>query len=318
MSKVFKDVGKAGKDRQWRERKLAAIQYARALEQLGYRRFKDTYICANVLKYLRQTDGSLRLHEAYFCQDKLCPICSWRRSMKNSAQNSRIIDEALRREPKARFVFLTLSARNVWNGTELNAAMSELTGAFNRMFQRAKVKQNLLGWIRATEVTVSDDDEKPEWRGSYNQHLHILMMVKNSYFKNSNSYIPATQWRTMWRQSLRADYDPIVDVRIVRPKKKGGDMRSAILETSKYPVKPIRYDLSDEKLMQVSDLKLGLERKRQLAYGGLLRKIKRELGLEDVETSHDLIHVDAETGEVLGGEEVVAMWNWERKNYYLQ
>jgi plasmid rolling circle replication initiator protein Rep len=121
----------------------------------------------------------------------------------------------------------------------------------------------------------------------------------------------------MWQQSLRVDYTPIVDVRTVKPKKKGGDLRSAVLETAKYPVKPIKIDFSEESLKQVNDLHVGLAGKRQLAYGGLLREIKKELGLEDVETSDDLVHVDEETGEVTTGKEIVAAWDWQRKNYYV-
>lgn len=317
MAKVFKDISKSGKDRHWRERKLQAIKYGEALERLGVRRFRDTYTCANVLTYGQQVTGGLHLKQAYFCQDKLCPVCSWRRSMKNSTRNSMIVEEALRREPKARFIFLTLSAQNVWTGDELNAAMTELTKGFDRLFRRAKVKKNLLGFIRATEVTVSDDDEKPEWRGSYNQHMHVLMMVGPSYFRNTENYIPQAQWVSMWKQSIKADYDPVVDVRIVKPKKAGGDTRSAVLETSKYPVKPIQFDADSDGI--VADLRAGLRHKRQLAYGGLLKQIKKELfGSDEKEDQQDLVHIDEETGEILDGEDVIAAWNWQKQNYYIQ
>lgn len=315
-SEIFKDISKSGKDRRWRERKLQAGQLAKAFEVLGFKKFRDTYQCANVIRSVQRPDGTYRVKEAYFCKDKLCPICSWRRSMKYSTQTQLIMDEALKREPKARFIFLTLSARNVWNGHELDNAMSELTAGFSRLFQRAKVKRNLIGWVRASEVTVSDDPEKPEWRGSYNQHIHVLLMLRPAYFKGGQ-YIAVKEWQKMWQQSLRVDYTPIVDVRTVKPKKKGGDLRSAVLETAKYPVKPIKIDFSEESLKQVNDLHVGLAGKRQLAYGGLLREIKKELGLEDVETSDDLVHVDEETGEVTTGKEIVAAWDWQRKNYYV-
>ena len=319
MAKIFKDISKAGKDRQWRERKLQAIKYGQALEQLGVRRFRDTYTCANLLTYGQKADGGLHLKQAFFCQQKLCPICSWRRSMKNGTRNSQIVEEALKREPKARFVFLTLSARNVRTGEELNQAMSKLTAGFNRLFRRAKVKKNLLGFIRATEVTVSDDPDMPEWQGSYNQHMHVLMMVRPNYFGDTENYIPQAQWVSMWKQSLKADYEPVVDVRIVKPKKAGGDTRSAVLETSKYPVKPIQFDLTPDTLKATQDLLTGLHRKRQLAYGGLLKEIKKELFGEDKpEDQQDLVHVDEETGEILDGEDVVAAWDWQRRNYYIQ
>ncbi|MCC9878570.1 protein rep, partial [Streptococcus agalactiae] len=32
--------------------------------------------------------------------NKLCPMCNWRRSMKYSYQTSKIVDEAIKKEPK--------------------------------------------------------------------------------------------------------------------------------------------------------------------------------------------------------------------------
>ena len=56
----------------------------------------------------------------------------------------------------------------------------------------------------------------------------------------------------------------------------------------------------------------GLYRKRQLAYGGLLKQIKKELELDDIENG-DLIHVDEETGEISEGTKIIAAWDWQRK-----
>lgn len=59
-------------------------------------------------------------------------------------QTSRIVDEAIKQEPKARFLFLTLTVKNV-EGEALNSTISQLTKSFDRLFRRAKVKKNLLG-----------------------------------------------------------------------------------------------------------------------------------------------------------------------------
>ena len=73
-------------------------------------------------------------------------------------------------------------------------------------------------------------------------------------------------------------------------------MKKSILETTKYPFKPIEFD--DKNLQVIDDLYKGLYRKRQLAYGGLLKQIKKELELDDIENG-DLIHVDEETEKSL-------------------
>ncbi|MGZ1010238.1 protein rep, partial [Streptococcus thermophilus] len=79
-------------------------------------------------------------------------MCNWRRSMKYSYQTSRIVDEAIKQSPKGRFLFLTLTVKNV-EGKALNSTISQLTKSFDRLFKRAKVQRNLLGYLRSVEVT---------------------------------------------------------------------------------------------------------------------------------------------------------------------
>lgn len=136
----------------------------------------------------------------------------------------------------------------------------------------------------------------------YHSHLHILMMMKSSYFKIKGDYIKQQEWSELWQESAQLLYTPIVDVK-------------AVLETAKYPTKPISFD--DENLKVIDDLYKGLYRKRQIAYGGIFKQIARELRFDDVENG-DLIVVDEETGEITNGTKLVAVWNWERKNYFLK
>ena len=65
--------------------------------------------------------------------------------MKYGAQLGQIIDVALKRQPKARFVFLTLTVKNV-SGEELGDELKRLTKAFDRLFKRVKVKRSLIGY----------------------------------------------------------------------------------------------------------------------------------------------------------------------------
>ena len=156
QGEIFKDNSKSGKDRQWKERKLNNINLAKAFEELEYKISENVFSCAEILRYKQQADGSLKLYQTWFCKNKLCPICNWRRAMKYSYQTSLIVDEAIKRFPKGRFLFLTLTVKNVV-GEELNQAMSEMTKAFNRLTRYKKVDKNMLGYIRATEVTQNEE-----------------------------------------------------------------------------------------------------------------------------------------------------------------
>ena len=316
VGKVFKDVRKNGKDNKWRERKLDNLELGVRLEKLGYKNFMRVNQCAEVLKFLEQPDNSLKLYQTYFCKNKLCPICNWRRSMKYSAQASQIIDKAIEREPKGEFLFLTLTVKNV-DGLFLNSELSRMTEGFRRLFLYKKVKKNMIGFLRSTEVTYNSENK------NYHPHLHILIFVKSSYFTgNGSNYISQKEWGELWGKALKEDYVPQVDIRKVKPKimteNSFKDVRGAILETAKYPMKPINIlgQSEDEKLQITEDLIQGLHRKRQIAFGGLFKKIRKELQLSDIEDG-DLIHVTDEK-ESTKGKELIAVWNWERKNYFIK
>ncbi|WP_416470575.1 protein rep [Streptococcus thermophilus] len=286
QEEILVDKNSRGKDRNWRGRKILSLKLADIFKELQY---KDSLIervatCGDTLRFIRREDGSLKLYQAYFCKNKLCPMCNWRRSMKYSYQTSRIVDEAIKQEPKVRFLFLTLTVKNV-EGEALNSTISQLTKSFDRLFRRAKVKKNLLGYLRSVEVTHNEDDN------SYHPHIHVLMMVKSSYFKGKENYITQKEWGDMWSQSLKVDYTPMIDIRTVKEKGKG--LRGAVLETAKYPTKPIKMDIENKQV--VDDLYNGLYRKRQLGYGGLFKTIKKQLTLDDVENG-DLVHTSDDKG----------------------
>ena len=65
------------------------------------------------------------------------------------------------------------------------------------------------------------------------------------------------------------------------------------------------------------DLFEGRYRKRQIGFGKLFKTIKKELDLDDVEDGN-LVQTGEDSQEVSRGQEIVAVWNWQRKNYFLQ
>ncbi|MDT2971507.1 protein rep [Lactococcus lactis] len=151
---------------------------------------------------------------------------------------------------------------------------------------------------------------------TYHPHIHVLLFVSPTYFKNKENYISQDEWTDLWKKSAKLDYYPIVDVRAIKPKnEKTSDIRSAILETAKYPVKPM--ELTVESAKVVDDLQKGLYRKRQIAFGGLFKQIKKELELDDIENG-DLINLGDEESPISDGEVISVLWNHERQNYYVR
>lgn len=97
------------------------------------------------------------------------------------------------------------------------------------------------------------------------------------------------------------------------------DIQSAIDETAKYPVKDTDFmtDDEDKNLKRLPDLEEGLHRKRLISYGGLLKEIHKKLNLDDAEDG-DLIHTDDDEKADEDSYSIIAMWNWERKNYFIK
>ena len=314
-NQVLNDVRKNGKRNDWKEKKRANVQYSNLLQELEYKKASNVRVCAEVLQFLKNDEGQLKLKQAWFCKSRLCPMCNWRRSIKHSSQVIKIVDEAVKKHPKGRFLFWTLTTKNVFTGKELNTEISKMNGAFNRMLDYKKIKKNMLGYLKATEVTINKKD------GSYNQHLHVLVFVKSTYFKSSEDYISQTELTEFWKKVLKIDYTPIVNIKAVKPKatEKEKGVIGAVYETAKYPVKSIDYLTNDrdENLQRVEDLEKGLKSKRLISFGGIFKEIRKELQLEDVE-SGDLIKTDSEEDkEPTTGQVIIARWNWQRQNYYL-
>jgi len=314
-SNVLVDKTKSGKVRPWREKKIDNVRYWELLHILEFKKAERVKDCAEVLEYKLDIEtNEMNLFRVWFCKSRLCPMCNWRRTMKHGIQTQKIVAEVIRQKPKARWLFLTLTVKNVYDGEELNKSLSAMAQGFRRMMQYVKVAKNLVGFMRATEVTVNEIDN------SYNQHMHVLLCVESRYFRGAENYISQKEWTQLWKRAMKLDYDPIVDVRAIRPKNKyKSDIKSAIDETAKYPVKHTDFmtDDEDRNLQIVSDLETGLHRKRLISYGGLLKKVHKELNLDDAEDG-DLIHTDDEDEANEKGFSIIAMWNWERQNYYIK
>ena len=315
-NKTLKDISKSGKQRPWKEKKIDNVSYSEILDILKLKKAHNVKQCGSVLEFKPTEEGYLKLYKTWFCKSKLCPVCNWRRAMKNSYQAQRVIEEVVKEKPKARWLFLTLSTKNAIDGETLEQSLKHLTKAFDRLSRYKKVSKNLVGFLRSTEVTVNKND------GSYNQHMHILLCVESKYFRGSENYISQNEWVDLWQKALQVDYRPVANIKAIKPNKKGDkDIQAAIKETSKYSVKSSDYLTSNQEKNQeiVKDLEQGLYRKRMLSYGGLLKQKHKILNLDDSEDGN-LINTSDEktTEEEQKAHSIMTIWNYQKQNYYIK
>lgn len=317
--KVLKDV-KRGKEQPWRSQKLKTLDLASSFDRLGLKKSYRVSECGTFLefKYFNKTND-LKLNKSNFCKARLCPMCSWRRSKKIFGQVSQVMDKALEKKDY-RFIFLTLTIKNI-EGEELSKTIDKLFHAYNLLTKRKIVKQSIKGWFRALEVTHNMDKNSPNY-DTYHPHFHIILMVNKSYFNDTKSYISQEKWTSLWKSCLKVDYTPLVDVRAFKSDTKIKTKKS-IAETAKYTVKSDDYIIKnkngeiDEELTDNSVwiLDTALLNRRLTAFGGELKKIHRELNLDDTENG-DLINTDNE--EIRDDLEYIIMrynWNVGLSNY---
>ena len=272
--------------------------------------------CGDVLTFkVNLTKQESKLHQAFFCKNKFCPICARRRSKLLAYQTSKVVDRILAEDSTARFLFLTLTTKNV-SGSEVSKEVDLYCESVRRIFNNGKgslsgiakkFREQVLGTIRHIEATFNI--KKDENGQGYHIHGHILIAVKGSYFLPEN-YLTQKEFQTMWKQAARLDYDPIVHIKVI--KGHGQDLKKAIIEVSKYPTKPANIlDLPEEKAVEVlSNLQYGLYNRRLVTFTGLFRKYRRELKLEDIEKAN-LIHVgDEETTDEHGDHIEYHVFRW--------
>lgn len=294
----YKLVNGRQKRIKWETHKDSATKLADSYSRLGLRsKAKRVDSCGNYLVFAR-TDEGLKLQHAKFCKIRLCPMCAWRRSLKIFAQTSKIMDCYDQLNPTHKYIFLTLTCRNVV-GNELSNQIDRLSNAWRNMVRYADVfRGQVSGWFRALEVTHNLQVD------TYHPHYHCILAVSDSYF-TGHDYVSQPDWIRLWRKYLCVDYDPFVDVRLLR----GG--KSGVAEVSKYAAKPADYLIVDDNYnidiaqtdRAVAVLDSALHKRRLVAYGGEFKRLHKVLDLDDIDKG-DLIHIDddsvrADVGQAL-------------------
>ena len=301
--------------------------------------------CGTFLEYKYYLKHKQRkLNQANFCKVRLCPMCSWRRSLKIFGQVSKVMDHALEKQDY-RFIFLTLTCKNV-EGSELSNTIDSLFKAYKKLSERKIFKQSIKGWFRGLEINYDgyefitkdmyygNPDKKMKSRkryydsigikigdrnpnfDQYHPHFHVVLMVNKSYFNDRNYYISQDNWTSLWKSCLKVDYTPIVHVRAFKTGSKSETSKS-VAESAKYTVKDSDLivmndngevnEIITDKTVEVLDD--ALANRRLTAFGGELRRIHKLLNLDD-SIEGDLINTDNEEELRNDLEFIIERYSW--------
>lgn len=210
------------------------------------------------------------LYNARFCNWRFCPQCARRLSLQRSFALGAIMTKLSQKGH--RFLFVTLTIPNV-NGEGLSEALTELALGWERLSKRKKYKEWIVGGVRKTEVTYNKK------RDDFHPHLHVLLCVKEDYFKTISvrkkdkrvreypNMIPFEEWQSDWKRAIRNERAEQINVQAVAntPEK----LTKSIAELAKYSAKDSEMVTSKEVFREFY---LGMKGKRLFAPFGIMRK----------------------------------------------
>ena len=183
-----------------------------------------------------------------------------------------------------------------------------------------RVKASIKGYFRALEVTHNLDEDSPSY-DTYHPHFHCILQVEKSYFNDKSKYsqyIEQAEWTSLWQNCLDADYTPIVNVKAFKSESPRA-LTKSICEAAKYTVKDNDYLVHDEAMTDsaVAILDYALKGRRLVAYGGDMKRVYKELKLDDA-IDGDLVHTDDDESlnEVMTQITEIYCWNVGYKQYY--
>jgi plasmid rolling circle replication initiator protein Rep len=325
---VLQDI-KNGKRLPWKPKKARNVKIADSFKRLSekesdfelkaklYKKAVRVRFCACELDYLRVLDletgelGEKTLYEVHFCRERLCPMCQWRRSLKVFHGVSGVMDAVQVRYPSLVPIFLTLTVKNC-RADELNTLIDGIFQGWYQLLKHRKVDKVVEGWFRALEVTYDGEkvisrerykeakeyydgleikigDVNPNY-DTFHPHIHAILLVDKSYFKGKD-YMDTVEWVQKWRTAMKLDYDPVCDIRKVKTNR---GRHKAVAEVSKYTLKDTDFLIdgdtsATDRLVEV--LGNALKNRRLYAFGGIMKKIAKELKTETPDDG-DLIHID--------------------------
>lgn len=290
----------------WREKKVKTLRLAKLYHKAGYVDYsRKCASCSTWLQYGVSADGTRQLSAANFCQLRLCPLCIARKAKKSAYKVSKVLDKVQEDHPEVRYLFLTLTIRNV-PGDRLNAALDEMLQGWDRLMRQRKIQRTIKGWFRAVEIT------RNMTKKTYHPHIHVILAVPPEYFTDG-FYLEHSELVARWKLAVRADYSPSIDIRAARSKGDYVAGRAAAVEAAKYAVKDEEYidaDLPEAEAVEiVRDYTAALFKRRLVAFGGWLKEAAKELDADKLgEEGDDLVHLNETVREDVA--DLIETYNW--------
>lgn len=213
------------------------------------------------------SDGSKSVRPFMSCKRRWCPLCAWRKSVKNFQIAIRKLGEWFAANPSDKFYFLTLTVPNC-SADDLPELVKSMNAAWRRFSLRPSFSTACVGWVRSLEITFPR-------KGEAHPHFHVLMVSKHQQRAWS-----LLDLRRIWTECMQMnvlDFDDgrglICNIQKVKPGE--GETESEALVRSvgqvlKYSIKPMaEMAMAEWAVPKIAEMK----RARFIASGGVFRSI---------------------------------------------
>lgn len=276
------------------EKKLKSDVFGKYMEDFTSMAMKSRIAeCGDFIGFLKTVDSEVRLDGGNFCNNRFCPLCSWRKAKKDGYLIQSLMGY-INQIHKKEFIFLTLTAPNV-SDDKLQEEIDDFNKAWKRLFQTKRVAAINKGFIRKLEVTYNQE------RNDYHPHFHVLIAVNRTYFTDKDYYISRDEWLGMWQSAKRDSSITQVDIR----RAKMDDFKS-VLEIATYSAKASEYLLNADVFKIFYN---GLKGRQLITFNGLFKdtlKAFKNGDLEEFQTVDQNVYISRE------------WYKWFDKNYRLE
>lgn len=290
------------------DKKAESVLVAQKLYAAGLKKRGDRIMsCNRILKFAQCADcGHIDIISASYCRDRLCPLCSWRLSIQRYARMRRILESI----PSGfEYSLVTLTVKNC-KSSDLSSTIAAMSAAWADVRRQRWLKDRLVGWARSLEVTYNKSTRE------VHPHFHIIAVWSRASEGGCTALIQEWLQRCA-RHGLTCTAAAQDAQSIKSAGGEGASLIGAICETMKYCVKS--KDLLDGvPLSIVRDIALGLEGKKLISLGSLIKKIAAKLAIDDIDKPDDDESGCTSICTTCGGtrlDELIAVWSVRSNSY---
>lgn len=259
------------------------------------RKYERLEQCSTYLEFRREkSTRKYKLINTNLCRVRLCPLCAYKRSLSVYHNTADIIKYINEKYSRSKYLFLTLTIKNV-PSSQLSNAIDDLTRGWQNLSKQKRIKDVVLGTVRSIEITYNKRNN------TYHPHLHVLIHTTTDVYAGRN-YISQAEFADRWQSAVGIDYQPVIDVRRLRH-----NNGREVAEIAKYSVKPLEWDKCSESVIITLDEVL--HKRHLLSLSGTMREAKRELKIADIEEKKEWL------GNFDEGDKILFFYHFAKNKY---